>query len=325
MGENISTPVTYSSSPPITINPVGPATPYPSVVEVSCVPGVIQKMTVSVSNLTHRFVGDIDMVLLSPWGKVIKLMSDVHESRLSVTNLNLTFDDDCAARIPSTGLIVSGCYKPTDYIGGGTETLPSGVLVTNLVDFSVVAPNGTWGLYIVDDQNLDGGSISNGWSMTFWWEDIPPKLSLPLMRGDGRVELTLISQPGRTHFIEVSTDLRRWVCLSTNTMIGTNMQILLADPRTHPYRFYRAQRCPSINMFEADQPPRLAAPEYLGNGLMRMKLISLSGRTHAIEASTDLRSWIRVGTNTMEGTEMSVVVPSSSQLKQRFYRAVVLP
>jgi subtilisin-like proprotein convertase family protein len=324
VGENIPTPVTYSNTAPITINSTGPASPYPSISEVLCVPGLIEKMTVSVSNLTHRFVGDIDMILRSPSGKFIKLMSDVHESRLSVTNLNLIFDDDATVGIPNVGTIPSGTYKPTDYAVGGSEVVPPGVIVTNLADFKGESPNGVWGLYIVDDQNLDGGSISGGWSMTIWWQDIPPTLNSPVMLADGRVALNLTSQPGRTHFIEASSDLQHWFTISTNTMVGTNMSVVLAGPRTHQYRFYRAQRCPYINMFEADQPPRLIAPEYLGNGLLRMKLISLPGRNHAIEVSTDLRSWTRVSTNMMDGTEMPVVVPGSNQFKQRFYRAVVL-
>ena len=145
------------------------------------------------------------------------------------------------------------------------------------------------------------------------------------MLTNGNIQLTLFSQSGRTHFIEASTDLQHWFAISTNVMVGTAMPIVLSNQLVHAYRFYRAQRCPSMDIFAIDQPPRLTNPEYLGNGLFRGKLFSTPGRTLAIEASADLRQWTRVSTNTMDGPVMPFVVPGPSALPNRFFRAVVIP
>jgi hypothetical protein len=332
VGENIPNPVTYSNAQPITINPYGTASPYPSSIQVQCVPGVVQKITVDIPKLTHVFVGDIDMVLLGPSGAAIKLMSDVHNAtRLSVTNLSLTFDDDCPSRLPSTGLITSGCYKPTDYNGGGTEAWPapfpaSLTYVTNLTNFNGSSPNGAWGLYVVDDAELDGGFMSGGWSMTILWEDLPPRLTSPVLLPDGRTEVTLLSQAGRTHFIEASTDLICWFPVSTNVPNSAVTRIVVpAGPLCLCQRFYRVQRCPNIDKFRDDPPPRLTGAEFLGSGGMRTRIVGPPGRNCAIQISTDLCTWRCVSTHEMDGREATVLVPEVNGTKQSFIRAVILP
>jgi subtilisin-like proprotein convertase family protein len=38
--------------------------------------------------------------------------------------------------------------------------------------FNGTSPNGTWSLWVVDDEELDAGSISAGWELIF---EIPKK------------------------------------------------------------------------------------------------------------------------------------------------------
>ena len=53
------------------------ASPYPSVITVADRVGEIFKATVAIEGLNHSFVSDVDMLLVSPSGDSILLMSDV--------------------------------------------------------------------------------------------------------------------------------------------------------------------------------------------------------------------------------------------------------
>src|SRR5215831_6171595 len=86
-----------SSNPP----PPTAATPYPSSIVVSGLTGMtITKVTVTINNLTHAFVSDVDIALVSPQGTNIMLMSNVggYNGQLNAgaTNVTLVFDDNAS-------------------------------------------------------------------------------------------------------------------------------------------------------------------------------------------------------------------------------------
>jgi subtilisin-like proprotein convertase family protein len=253
LGENMPNPLVLANPSGIIINDVGPATPNPSYINVECVPGPIKKITVTVTNLSHDFFGDIDMLLLSPSGNAVPLMSDVGFDS-SLNHLTLTFDDAAPNALPSAGDFASGTYKPTDYTIGDEDhygcTTPTTVFTNQLAGLIGLNPNGLWALCVVDDETQDGGSITGGWSLKVFWDDLVPRLSVPVMPGDGTVHLTLTGQAGRTHVIEGSTDFQHWFPVSTNTMVGTVMPITLPEPPADFCRFYRAIRCPRIDIFQ---------------------------------------------------------------------------
>jgi uncharacterized repeat protein (TIGR01451 family) len=143
----------------------GPASPYPSTISVSGLTGLVGKVTVSLNGVTHAFPDDIGIVLVSPSGQKVVLMSDTGGG-YSITNLNLTFDDAAATGLPDTAQIVSGTYKPTDFDPGDTFPPPVavGAVSTFLSAFNGSNPNGNWSLYVMDDAVGDSGSIS-AWSL----------------------------------------------------------------------------------------------------------------------------------------------------------------
>jgi Ca2+-binding RTX toxin-like protein len=142
----------------------GPANPYPSSINVSGLLGPIGKATVTLTNLTHTFPQDIDILLSGPAGQNVLLMSDAGGSA-DVNNVTLTFDD-LGPPLPTTQ-IGSGTYRPTNHPGfpdtfPGPAPAPSG---STLGVFAGTDPNGTWSLWVVDNAGVDVGALS-GWTLT---------------------------------------------------------------------------------------------------------------------------------------------------------------
>jgi len=162
----LPTVTSFTNITAVTIPDHGSATPYPSTISVSSLTGVVGKVTVSLKGLTHGFPDDIDILLVSPSGQKVALMSDTGGGH-SVTNLNLDFDDSAASGLPDTAQIVSGTYKPTDFEPGDNfpPPAPAGTVTTFLSTFNGSNPNGNWSLYVVDDAIGDSGAISN-WSLS---------------------------------------------------------------------------------------------------------------------------------------------------------------
>jgi uncharacterized repeat protein (TIGR01451 family) len=151
----------------ITIIDDAPATNYPANITVSGINGAVNKVTATLSRLNHANIADVNILLVGPAGQKEILMGHAG-GNTAVSNATVTFDDAAATSIPTSGL-AGGTYKPTQ--SGVAATYPSpapgGPYGTNLSGFIGSNPNGTWSLFVVDNQALDDGAISNGWSLTF--------------------------------------------------------------------------------------------------------------------------------------------------------------
>ncbi len=155
---------------------------YPSPIVVSGVAGVVQRVSITLNGYSHAFPADTDFLLVSPSGRKAVLMSDFGAGSPGVSNVNVTLDDYAARPIPSTvtgntGVpFVTGNYRPAN--SGTTDIFPApapgGPYQYALSAFNGDSPNGTWNLYIIDDANLDGGSLSGGWNIRFDVRPPPP-------------------------------------------------------------------------------------------------------------------------------------------------------
>jgi hypothetical protein len=200
----------FSPNCPITINDNTstfaiqdqPATPYPSQIsfphgDPCC--GVIDRVVVHLTGLTHASLADVDVLLVrrDPQGQavgVVELMSDVGVGG-AAANLNLTFDDSAAA-LPATGPVSSGTYRPTNHAGTGPQcaadspptignadplpppapAAPTGGYGQSLGVFGgTYLSNETWHLYVGDDCTGGAGSISS-WSLEFFLRNGPDLL-----------------------------------------------------------------------------------------------------------------------------------------------------
>ena len=162
-------PVTnsFANTASISIPSRNAATPYPATLTVSGLSGTITRITATLSNFSHTFTDDVDVLLVGPGGQEVLLMSDVGGVSAS-GNLTLTFDDAAANALPDESALSTGAWKPTN-IGvdeNFSSPAPAQPYGTALSVFNGTNPNGTWRLFAWDDSLRDSGSIANGWRLT---------------------------------------------------------------------------------------------------------------------------------------------------------------
>jgi subtilisin-like proprotein convertase family protein len=168
-----STAVNYASAGgAVTINDNSTASQYPSSIIVPPVIGGIGRIEVQLTDLSHTFPGDLDILLVSPKGTSVLLMSDAGRGG-GLDKVDILFQDGGTA-MPDNGQIVSGIYRPTNYdAGDGIDVLPAPAPAGPfgpdkdggaLANFIGEDPEGSWSLFIFDDTSADGGSLV-GWSL----------------------------------------------------------------------------------------------------------------------------------------------------------------
>jgi len=159
---------TFSSVSPVLVPVQGQASPYPSTIFVSGLTASVFYARVTLNNLSHSFADDLDILLVSPEGRSVLLMSDCGGDT-SLGGATLTFDDG-ANPLPDSGPIFSGVVRPSNY-GSDADIFPapapSGPYGTNLAVFNDTDPNGVWSLYLLDDADKDAGLLAGGWSLNF--------------------------------------------------------------------------------------------------------------------------------------------------------------
>ncbi len=168
----------FSSATAISIPSSGAATPYPSNITVSGLgTSGVKVKSVTLNNVAHTFPSDIDIVLQSPTGQNVVLMSDAG-SGTDATGQTFTFDDAATALMNNT-FNPTGTYRPTN-IGAADTWIAPGPGALNQPTPSLGTftgdPNGVWKLFVVDDLGGDLGTIA-GFSITFATTAVIPGLN----------------------------------------------------------------------------------------------------------------------------------------------------
>jgi subtilisin-like proprotein convertase family protein len=240
--QGLVSPATFANPAPITINDFSAGSPYPSTIDISCVSGPLSQLSVTLTNVSHTYASDIDILLVGPSGQAIMLMSDTGGAN-GLTNATLTFSDSSLNFLPQNGPITSGVYKPTDYPPEDNMPVPAPLppYATNLAAFSGTDANGTWSLYVVDDALMDTGMIAGGWSLTLSWTSaLAVQPVAPVLVSQAPAGMTLQGQAGQCYVIEASTDLVTWTPILTNTLITTSCYLVDVNRTNFTHRFYRA-------------------------------------------------------------------------------------
>ncbi|MBL7915561.1 MAG: proprotein convertase P-domain-containing protein [Bacteroidia bacterium] len=163
------TTFTNSSSISMSSSLASNGSPYPSNITVSGMTGVISNVTVTLTNVSHTNPDDIDVVVQSPTGVNVVLMSDVGGTG-DITNRTYTLSMAAANFLSDGSSNAAGTYKPTnigasdDWPSPGPGTLSQGT--PTLANFNGASANGVWKLFVRDDALFGTGSINGGWSVT---------------------------------------------------------------------------------------------------------------------------------------------------------------
>ncbi|OWY24067.1 hypothetical protein C7N43_05120, partial [Sphingobacteriales bacterium UPWRP_1] len=158
-GTVVNTPPAGGS---IAIPSSGNATPYPGTIAVSGLSGGVSNVRVTITNFSHTFASDVDVVLFGPTGAHSIIFTDAIGTS-GITGRTYTFQTGATA-LPLTGLPASGTYGVVNGGSFGGSGTPSAVTNTGLGVFNGTNPNGTWSLYVFDDATGDAGSIGS-WSL----------------------------------------------------------------------------------------------------------------------------------------------------------------
>ncbi len=162
--ENVTTGANENQ---INISDSGTASPYPGEIQISGLNGLVTEVVVGLENFSHTAPDDVDILLVAPNGRSIVLMSDVG-GNTPVNNVSLTFLDTAAQNLPDNSTLSTGVFKPTNF--DAIDTFPSPAPQTQtgstLGTFYGSNPNGTWSLYVVDDNGNNAGTISGGWNLS---------------------------------------------------------------------------------------------------------------------------------------------------------------
>ena len=103
---------TFANTNVITINDNAAASPYPSIINVTNVGNTLVKATVTITNLSHASLADVDALVVAPATNTL-IMAHVGGSGIHANHLTLTFDDGATNNVPTSGVPTSGSYKPT--------------------------------------------------------------------------------------------------------------------------------------------------------------------------------------------------------------------
>lgn len=163
----------FANTTSISVPGSGAGAPYPSSITVSGLTGQLVRVTVTLIDLSHGHAPDLDVLLVGPGGQTVLLLSDCCATA-PVPRATPTFDD-FGRRLTSASAIPSARVKPVNF-DAHTDTFPApappGPYGTRLSVFNGTDPNGTWRLFVHDDQPGHEGSIARGWSLTLHTQTI---------------------------------------------------------------------------------------------------------------------------------------------------------
>ena len=177
---------------------VGPANRYPATIEASGLTGTVTDVRVRLNGVHHANVDDIEALLVGPHGETVLLLADAASGGQDVATGEVITLDDAGRDTPNQ--FVSGIFKPIVPAGASTDfeaPAPPAPYGSSLSVFDGTNPNGTWKLFVRDDDGATGsGALTGGWSLDI--KTTAPTVQLP----DTQVEVPgpeqVVNVPGPT-------------------------------------------------------------------------------------------------------------------------------
>lgn len=144
----------------------GVAGTYPSQRNYAGPETVIEDVDLVLDGVTHSYPDDLDVLLVSPGGTAVVVLSDACGED-DIVNYFWRFDDEAPAAMSDDTL--GGCnpfeVRPTNFGSGDAwpATAPAGPYGSTLSEFDGEDPRGNWRLYVLDDAGGDGGFLVSNW------------------------------------------------------------------------------------------------------------------------------------------------------------------
>ena len=120
---------------------------------------------------------------------------------------------------------------------------------------------------------------------------------------------------GQSVIIEASSDLRKWIPISTNFIVANFVSFIDTNSINFAHRFYRAA-------YDFTPPPFAITNAVVQNNQFSLRLSGPEGAYVTIEASTNLQTWTAIANNRITGGMLMISDPTALSSGQRFYRAV---
>src|SRR5581483_6876024 len=140
----------------------GPASPYPSTINVSGLQGTVLRVRARLNGVHHSRASDLAALLVGPQGQSVLLMSQPNAGPtvggLPAAGAVMTFADG-GATLP--GQVVSGIFAPRRFFDDPAfpAPAPAGPYTTGLSSLAGTDPNGTWQLFVTDLASNETGVI----------------------------------------------------------------------------------------------------------------------------------------------------------------------
>jgi subtilisin-like proprotein convertase family protein len=168
-------PQSFANTGPITIpasGDIGAATPYPSSVVVSGMPGPITDVNVTLHHVGHTAPGDIGVLLVSPSGDTVNVMrancTGFLDGNEDIEDFTWILDQQASTPMPRDTSCPEIVYRPDPFNPGDPwpAPAPAGPHSVSLNDFNGENANGTWRLFVADFGLDDTGDMERGWTLT---------------------------------------------------------------------------------------------------------------------------------------------------------------
>lgn len=158
-------------------------TPTPFTTVVSGLSGTVTGLTVKIDGLTHPDFLFLHFLLVAPDGQSNLLLLDRSGTGVAITNENYLFTDFPDLLFPADFTPLRP-VAPAGFMTGSDFGLPSlqlhyGSSESLAAAFSGVNPNGTWTLYVLDDNNGNPGGSFTDWQLKII-DNTPATLTTPV-------------------------------------------------------------------------------------------------------------------------------------------------